>query len=317
MGALLVDQLTAPVRFTQAAVGARQGRRADVRRGRPGQRALRARQADRPQREGDLGQQTSPRSRSSRRRSAHGVSAASARSRQARARHRRVARDRPRDRGRARARRRAGRRRLPQRRRGGRGGRGRDRRPRRPGRRLRPEQAARLVEEAGDLDILVNNAGPHPRRPDRAHARRGLADGARHEPRRRLLHLPRGRARDDERRAGSIVNLTSVVGIHGNPGQTNYAASKAGIIGFTKSLARELASRGVRANAIAPGLHPDRAHRRAARRRCSRRSSRTRRSAGWGRRRTSPGRYASSAPTRPRSSRARCCSSTADWGCRR
>ena len=56
-----------------------------------------------------------------------------------------------------------------------------------------------------------------------------------------------------KRRGGSIVNLTSVVGIHGNPGQTNYAASKAGIIGFTKSLARELASRGVRANAIAPG----------------------------------------------------------------
>jgi 3-oxoacyl-[acyl-carrier protein] reductase len=55
------------------------------------------------------------------------------------------------------------------------------------------------------------------------------------------------------RRAGAIVNVSSIVGVHGNWGQTNYAASKAGIIGFTKSLARELGSRGVRANVIAPG----------------------------------------------------------------
>jgi 3-oxoacyl-[acyl-carrier protein] reductase len=55
------------------------------------------------------------------------------------------------------------------------------------------------------------------------------------------------------RRAGAIVNLTSVVGVHGNPGQANYAASKAGIIGLTKALARELGSRGVRVNAVAPG----------------------------------------------------------------
>jgi 3-oxoacyl-[acyl-carrier protein] reductase len=56
-----------------------------------------------------------------------------------------------------------------------------------------------------------------------------------------------------KRRGGSIVNVSSIVGVHGNPGQTNYAASKAGIIGFTKSLARELGSRGVRANVVAPG----------------------------------------------------------------
>jgi 3-oxoacyl-[acyl-carrier protein] reductase len=54
-------------------------------------------------------------------------------------------------------------------------------------------------------------------------------------------------------RAGAIVNVSSIVGVHGNGGQANYAASKAGIIGFTKSLARELGSRGVRANVVAPG----------------------------------------------------------------
>jgi 3-oxoacyl-[acyl-carrier protein] reductase len=116
-----------------------------------------------------------------------------------------------------------------------------------------PEQAGRLVEEAGDLDILVNNAGL---------TRDGLIARMSDEDWRTVLdtnlggvfHTCRAASRGMmRRRGGSIVNLTSVVGIHGNPGQTNYAASKAGIIGFTKSLARELASRGVRANAVAPG----------------------------------------------------------------
>ncbi len=55
-------------------------------------------------------------------------------------------------------------------------------------------------------------------------------------------------------RAGSIINMTSVVGVNGNAGQSNYAASKAGIIGFTKSIAKELGSRNIRCNAIAPGF---------------------------------------------------------------
>jgi 3-oxoacyl-[acyl-carrier protein] reductase len=55
-------------------------------------------------------------------------------------------------------------------------------------------------------------------------------------------------------RQGRIVNLTSVVGVTGNPGQTNYAAAKAGLLGFTKSLARELASRNITVNAVAPGF---------------------------------------------------------------
>lgn len=55
-------------------------------------------------------------------------------------------------------------------------------------------------------------------------------------------------------RQGSIINMSSVVGLHGNAGQVNYAASKAGLIGMTKSLAKELGSRGVRVNAVAPGF---------------------------------------------------------------
>jgi 3-oxoacyl-[acyl-carrier protein] reductase len=114
-------------------------------------------------------------------------------------------------------------------------------------------QAAGLVEQAGDLDVLVNNAGL---------TRDGLIARMSDEDWRVVIetnlggvfHTCRAVARGMmRRRSGSIVNVTSIVGLRGNPGQTNYAASKAGIIGFTKSLARELGSRGVRANAVAPG----------------------------------------------------------------
>ena len=116
-----------------------------------------------------------------------------------------------------------------------------------------PEQAAALVEAAGELDVLVNNAGI---------TRDGLIARMSDEDWRAVLdtnlggafHTCRAAARPMmKRRSGVIVNVTSVVGLHGNPGQTNYAAAKAGLIGFTKALARELALRGVRVNAIAPG----------------------------------------------------------------
>jgi 3-oxoacyl-[acyl-carrier protein] reductase len=110
-----------------------------------------------------------------------------------------------------------------------------------------------LVEEAGDLDILVNNAGL---------TRDGVLARMSDDDWRDVIETNlssvfytcraacRGMMR---RRSGSIVNVSSIVGVHGNFGQTNYAASKAGIVGFTKSLARELGSRNVRANVVAPG----------------------------------------------------------------
>ena len=115
------------------------------------------------------------------------------------------------------------------------------------------ESAKALVEAAGDLDVLVNNAGL---------TRDGLLVRMSDDDWRTVIETnlssvfytcraaPRPMMR---KRAGSIVNISSIVGVHGNWGQTNYAASKAGIIGFTKSLARELGSRNVRANVVAPG----------------------------------------------------------------
>ena len=115
------------------------------------------------------------------------------------------------------------------------------------------EDAKRLIEEAGDVDVLVNNAGL---------TRDGLLARMSDDDWRTVIDTNLGsvfytcRAVTRpmmKKRSGSIVNISSVVGVHGNFGQANYAASKAGIIGFTKSLARELGSRGVRANVVAPG----------------------------------------------------------------
>src|ERR1041384_7264703 len=115
------------------------------------------------------------------------------------------------------------------------------------------DDAKRLVEEAGDIDVLVNNAGL---------TRDGLlarmSDDDWHvvieTNLSSVFYTCRAVTRPMmKKRAGAIVNVSSIVGVHGNWGQTNYAASKAGIIGFTKSLARELGSRNVRANVVAPG----------------------------------------------------------------
>ena len=106
----------------------------------------------------------------------------------------------------------------------------------------------------GSLDILVNNAGI---------TRDGLAMRMKDDDWNAVIdvnltasfRLCRAAMRGMmKRRWGRIVNITSVVGVTGNPGQANYVASKAGIIGLTKSLAQELASRNVTVNAVAPGF---------------------------------------------------------------
>ena len=116
-----------------------------------------------------------------------------------------------------------------------------------------PERIASLPAEWAEVDVLVNNAGVTD---DGLFARMSL------EQWERVIttnltgafavsrELIRGMMR---RRAGRIINISSVVGLMGNPGQANYAASKAGLIGFTKALAREIGSRNVTVNVVAPG----------------------------------------------------------------
>ena len=114
--------------------------------------------------------------------------------------------------------------------------------------------AENILAEAGRVDILVNNAGV---------TRDGLLmrmseadwDTVLNTNLKVAFLFTKAFTRTFlKQRSGRIINIASVVGLIGNAGQCNYAASKAGLIGFTKSLARELASRGVTANAVAPGF---------------------------------------------------------------
>lgn len=121
-----------------------------------------------------------------------------------------------------------------------------------------PDSVAGLVGQAeeamGQLDILVNNAGI---------TRDGLFMRMKDEDWEQVLNvnltsamrLSRAALRGMmKRRHGRIIGITSIVGVTGNPGQGNYAAAKAGMIGMTKSLAQEVANRGITANTIAPGF---------------------------------------------------------------
>jgi len=113
---------------------------------------------------------------------------------------------------------------------------------------------ASVVERCGNVDVLVNNAGITR---DRSLAKMTREEwdsvietnlsSVFHVTARVLPHMV-------EARYGRVVNISSVVGLHGNYGQANYAAAKAGIVGFTKTAAIELASKGVTVNAIAPGF---------------------------------------------------------------
>lgn len=113
---------------------------------------------------------------------------------------------------------------------------------------------AQVMQDFGKIDILVNNAGITR---DNLLLRMSEQqwDEVMQVNLKSVFNLTKGVVKEMLlKRSGSIINLTSVVGISGNAGQANYAASKAGLIGFTKSIAAEIGSRSVRCNAIAPGF---------------------------------------------------------------
>lgn len=114
--------------------------------------------------------------------------------------------------------------------------------------------AAKVLEDFGSIDILVNNAGITK---DNLLMRMSEADFDKviEVNLKSVFNMTKAVQRTMlKQRKGSIINMSSVVGVKGNAGQTNYAASKAGIIGFSKSVALELGSRDIRCNVIAPGF---------------------------------------------------------------
>jgi 3-oxoacyl-[acyl-carrier protein] reductase len=116
------------------------------------------------------------------------------------------------------------------------------------------ETCEKILKDFGRVDVLVNNAGV---------TRDGLLmrmseadwDAVLDTNLKGAFHFTKALSRPMlKQRSGRIINISSISGLTGNAGQSNYAASKAGLIGFTKSVARELASRGITANAVAPGF---------------------------------------------------------------
>lgn len=116
------------------------------------------------------------------------------------------------------------------------------------------ENIAKIIEKYGRIDVLVNNAGIT--RDDlflRMTADKWLAVINTNLNSAFYVSKPVVKLMMKQR-SGAIINTTSVVGLYGNAGQANYSAAKAGLVGFTKSLAKELGSRGIRVNAVAPGF---------------------------------------------------------------